>query len=268
MTVSTIASLAAGIGRTLGNQNAKVATSVQSLVSGNKSSIDVSTLNVGNSLQSQISSLRSATQNVAQASAMVRVAESGVSDISRALGRLQDLSARASNSSISDAERRQLDLEFQSLRGTINRIANNSRFGDQKLLDGSLTSTALQMTAEGEDGFAIGSLTDEALFGKGETNLLSASGAQAAAAKVSSAQTYVATQKTTLGELDKGLDFAFASLESAGINQEAARAVLFDADFADITNESQQARVQAQATNALLAQTNKLPSNILGLISE
>lgn len=269
MTVSTIASVASGLTRTLGEQNAKVATSVRSLVSRSSSAAsDVSSLNVANSLQTQIATLRSATQNVAQASSMARVAEGGVSEIGRAVGRLQELSARASNGSLSDADRRQLDIEFQSLRATINRIAVNTRFAGQNLLDGSLTSQTLNMTAEGEEGFAIGSLTDKALFGTGDVNLLSAENATAAAAKVATAQQYVSTQQATLGAIDQGLEFAFASLETAGLNQEAARAVLSDADFADFATQSQQARVQAEATTALLAQTNKLPGNILGLLGE
>lgn len=268
MTVSTIASLAAGISRTLSNQNAKVATSVKTLVSRSSAAADLSGLNVANTLQSQISSLRVATQNVAQASAMVRVAEGGAGEISRALGRLQELSTRASSGSLSEAERRQLDIDFQSLRGAINRLATRTTFNDRPVLDGSLTSDSLQITPEGEEGFAIGSLTDEALFGSEDVNLLTQENAQQASQLVQQAQGYVAAQQTTLGALQEGLDYAFASLESATLNQDAARAMLSDSDFMQAATDSQQALVQAQATSALLAQTNKLPGNILALLSE
>lgn len=266
MTVSTIASIAAGIGRTLGNQNTKVATSVKSLVSGSKASVDVSSLSVASTLQSQISSLRSATQNVAQASALVRVAQGGVSEISRAFARLQELSARASGANSAN-ERAALDIEFQSLRSTINRIASSTSFGSQKLLDGSLTSDSLQITAEGEDGFAIADLSADALIGD-DASLLTADGAQQAFDKIRAAQTVVTEQQATLGALDEGLDFAFASIDTAAQNQEAARAVLSDADFAEVASESVQAKVQAQATSALLAQTSRLPNNVLALLTE
>jgi flagellin len=268
MTVSTIASIAAGIGRNLGNSNAKVASSVKSLVTGSKANIDVASLSVSNSLQTQITTLRTATQNVAQASSLVRVAEGGASDIGKALSRLQQLSQQASSGSLSASERTALNIEFQALRTQINRIANNASFDGQKLLDGSLTSESLAITAEGEDGFSIASLTDEGLFGGQPLDLLSAENAQAASDAVKAASTIVSEQQAALGELGQGLEYAFASIQTASVNQDAARAVLSDTDFTSITTESQQAQVQAQATAALLAQTNKLPNNILALLTE
>jgi flagellin len=270
MTVSTIASLAAGIGRTLGNQNAKLASSVSTLVSksGNNggSGVDLSALSAGASLQSQIASLRTATQNVAQASALVRVAQGGTTDVSEALGRLEALSKRASSGSLTAQERSALDVEFQSLRQQINRIASSTQFNGQKLLDGSLTSESLQITAEGEEGFAIANLSADALLG--DVNVLTASGAEAALQKIRDAQTTVKAQQETLGALSDGLEFAFASIETATQNQDAARAVLGENDFDLDGAISLQQQLQEQSVKALLAQTSKLPGNILGLISE
>lgn len=50
-------------------------------------------------------------------------------------------------------------------------------------------------------------------------------------------------------------------------NQEAAQAVLNDDDF-PVSDVSAQEKVQAQAKDALKAQTSKLPANVLSLLVE
>ncbi len=284
MTVSTIASIAAGVTRSLSSStgssgSASIASSVASLLTasgGGDSSSDSLSSSLSNitALQSQLASLRAVTQSVAQTGALVSTAQGGVSEIAKALDRMQDLSQQASDANLSTSERASLDQEFQSLRDTINRIANDTSFGDQKLLDGSLDSQALQQATDDsnstdDDGFQIASLTDASLFGTGDdVNLLSASSAQNASQLVSSAQNTVATQAATLDSLGQGIDLAFGSLQTASQNQDAASSFLTDDDLLSASTGSQQAQMLQQATAALQAQTSKLPGNILSLLAE
>ena len=68
------------------------------------------------------------------------------------------------------------------------------------------------------------------------------------------------------GVADTGVDAASARDISAEENVRAAQSTLTEADFANIP--SPQERVQAQAYEALTAQTNRLPPNILSLLNE
>lgn len=262
MTVSTIASLATGITRSLGNQNAKVTNSVRSLVAGkeiNQPSTEVAQLTRAVLLQNQVAGLRTAGQNIAQGAALIGVAEGGAQQIRDALDRMKALSAKANNGTLSANDRQKLDTEFQELRGEIARLAKNTTFGGQKVIDGSREDAA---------EFAIGGLTDDDLFGGQNPNLLTADGA---------AKAYEAVQKATaktdrvLGELGayaEGLDFAAAAIEVAIQNQDAARAELGEDDIFGAAGTISQADARAQAITSLLAQTNKLPGNILGLLNE
>jgi flagellin len=114
----------------------------------------------------------------------------------------------------------------------------------------------------------IGGLSDADLFGGEDVNILSAENADTALQSIQAAQNTVTAQRAEIGSFQQGLDFASATLETAIQNQEAARAELSDADIAEISTESAQAKVQRQASISLLAQTNRLSSNVLSLLNE
>ena len=288
MTVSSIASIAASITNSLANQKTNssgtsgtgIAASVANLLSASSGASDS-----GDSLlsvlladttgqQTQQSSLRAATQNVAETGAMVNTASDGVSEIAQVLDQMQELAQEASAGDLSSDERTTLNTAFQALSSVITDIANGTSFEGQSLLDGSFNSQALQQANgdnnDSDNSFSIADLRSSALFGSGNVDLLSASDAQAASQAVSTAQNTVSDQQTTLDDLSQGIDLALASLQTASQNQDAANSTLTDNDLLSTSNanSSPQAQLQAQSQQALVAQTSKLPNNILTLLAE
>lgn len=288
MTVSSIASIAASITNSLANQKTNssgtsgtgIVASVANLLSASSGASDG-----GDSLlsvlladttgqQTQQSSLRAATQNVAETGAMVNTASDGVSEIAQVLDQMQELAQEASAGDLSSDERTTLNTAFQALSSVITDIANGTSFEGQSLLDGSFNSQALQQANgdnnDSDNSFSIADLRSSALFGSGNVDLLSASDAQAASQAVSTAQNTVSDQQTTLDDLSQGIDLALASLQTASQNQDAANSTLTDNDLLSTSNanSSPQAQLQAQSQQALVAQTSKLPNNILTLLAE
>lgn len=274
MTVNSLTALAAGIQRSLNQQNNRVATAISQIVSGNRlvsASTDVAALGVATSLQSQTSALRSGSLNISQASSLLQVADGGAGQIGSVLDRMQALAVQAGNGSLSDADRGALNQEFQQLRQQINDIAGNTKFGSSTLLDGSL-SAGLSFQIGGDvadqESLAIGGLNEADLFGGVNVDISTAAGAATAQTVVSGARDIVTATRATIGSFQQGFDFAAATIETAILNQEAARSELADADILELSTESAQARVQQQANISLLAQTNKLSGNILSLLNE
>ncbi len=100
MTVSNLTALAAGIQRSLNQQNTRVATAISQIVSGNRlvsASTDVAALATATSLQTQTSGLRNASLNISQASSLLQVADGGAGQIGNAIDRLQSLAVQANN---------------------------------------------------------------------------------------------------------------------------------------------------------------------------
>lgn len=262
--MTVIPSLTAGLSRALNQQNTRVASSLHGLAPAARAtptSVEVSGLAANTTPQDPLAGLRVNAQTIAQARTLADVATAGIDHIAERLDRLQQLSIHASSKALPDTDREALNTEFQSVRRAIDQIARTTNFASQRLLDGSLAAT-------GEGNLAIGNLTDQQLFGDAEVTLRTAENAQAAATAVTAAKTYVSDQRSAVATVGEELQFAAASVTSAIQNQEAARSTLSDADFAPAATESSGTKIRAEATAALLAQTNRLSPSALTLLVE
>ena len=272
MTVSTIANIAAGLTRTkTGNQTTQATAVLKSLFTNTQKSgaADTTNLTAALTLQNQVAQFRVASQNVAQASSLLSAAGNGADEISRAVGRLKELAARAASSSASKEEREQIMSEFQSLRNRIDNLARGTSFNNEKLLNGS--SPQLKIGGQNPDtkDLSIGSLTDEALFGDAVLDLSTVDGANAALAVIDKAQTYADQQLSNIAALQDGLDYASSTLQTAIQNTDASTSTLDDSDFVgQLLGGSSNEAVAQDFTSSLFAQTNRLPNNLLQLLSE
>jgi flagellin len=271
MTVSTIASIAAGITRTTGSQTTRSADALRAIVSAseaarNAQAVDVATFPTAVTLQNQVASLRLATQNIAAAGTVLEVAQSGINKIAKVLGQLQDLAVRASNPNLSASERALISSQFASIRQQINQINATTTFGGESLLDGA--SSQLRISGEGSSQ-QIGGLTEADLFGANVLDVSTADGAAQAAKQISSAQSYVVAQneKTTL--LRVATEQLAFTAESALQNNAAANSTLNDLDLQNLVGSAvAEPQVLTQTAAAQSAQISRLPSSILQLLAE
>jgi len=270
MTVSTIATVASGLSRTLGNQNAKPSSVLSSLFASapQSSATDTSNFTTAISLQNQIAQFRVAAQNVAQAGSVLSAAGEGISQISRELGKLKDLAAKAASVPLSASEREQINAEFQSIRSRIDGLANSTRFNNESLLDGSSPQLKIASENAATKDLSIGSLTDSALFEGANPNLLTIDNAKLAEDAIKKAQTYATTQQENVQALQDGLDYATSTLQTAIQNQDAANSTLNEGDLLNQLLTGSSNSLQANDITSLFAQTNRLPGNILQLLSE
>ncbi len=257
--------------------SARLQTAIASLVSGeriNRAADDVASLSIATQLQSEVSGLKTASGNIAQASSQVQVADSGAEQIGRALDRLNELAVQANSSVINDESRAALDQEFQSLVAEIDRLAEGTTFNGNALLNGDVSGdNALSITQllgapelGDDDALAIDSLTTEALFDGQSLNIQSQESASQAASVISAALDRATGTRAALGAFERSLNFAAANIDSAIANQEAARSVLQDTDFGEASTELSVANIQRNASIAIQAQGNNLAPNLLRLI--
>ena len=81
---------------------------------------------------------------------------------------------------------------------------------------------------------------------------------------LSNALDKVIAVRSDIGSFRQTLDLAGASVDSAVFNQEAARSILQDTDFAEGSTLLSLLNGQQNAAIALQAQVNKLTPNLLG----
>ncbi|GGB26050.1 flagellin [Tistrella bauzanensis] len=116
---------------------------------------DAASLAIGKRLESETAALRQASVNAGQAGSMLQIADGALSSVSDILTRMKTLATQSASDQVSDAERVYLNDEFTQLRSEIDRIAGDTEFNGQKLINGSQTITAgtIGTDIEAADGF-------------------------------------------------------------------------------------------------------------------
>ncbi len=97
-------------------------------------------------------------------------------------------------------------------------------------------------------------------------DISTAEGAQAAIATIDVALESISATRSDMGAANNRLDFTINNLMVVSENTSAARSRIMDADFAAETAQLSRAQVLQQASQAMLAQANALPQQVLQLL--
>ncbi|MHB1139833.1 MAG: flagellin N-terminal helical domain-containing protein [Microthrixaceae bacterium] len=130
--------------RNLSTTNTAMGKSLEKLSSGfriNRAADDAAGLVISQGLRAQVSGLKQATRNAQDGISVVQTAEGALNEVHSMLNRMRDLAVQSVNAS-NDAEARgAANNEITELKGEISRIAQQTKFGSQALLDGSFGAT-------------------------------------------------------------------------------------------------------------------------------
>lgn len=130
----------------LSDTDSKLTKSIERLSSGfriNSAGDDPAGLVISEKLRAQVSGLTQAIRNAGDAVNMVRTAEAALNEVSVLLRSMRDLAVHAANTGANDeagvaADQAQIDSSIQ----TLNKISEETQFGQKMLLDGSAGITA------------------------------------------------------------------------------------------------------------------------------
>ena len=124
--------------------NDKMQTSMERLSSGlriNSAADDAAGLAVANKMQSQLSGIKMAIRNSQDGISLVQTAEAGMGEITNMILRMRELAVQMENGIYTAKDRDNAQLEVNALLAEIDKIANNTRFNDVAVLDGSYDKT-------------------------------------------------------------------------------------------------------------------------------
>lgn len=120
---------------------------------------DAASLAIGSRLNVEVAALRQGAINARQAVSVLQIADGASSKVNDILTRMKTLSVQAGSGQLSSVERGMLDTEFQALKSEIDRIARDTQFNGQGLVDDSgIVFTLRQLPANGTvylDGTAL-----------------------------------------------------------------------------------------------------------------
>ncbi|MDD1965687.1 flagellin domain-containing protein [Pseudomonas putida] len=227
-----------------------------------------------NEVRGQVVALRNANNGVS----MAQAAEGALDQTATILIRMKELAIQARDDHNGSVQRKALNDEFVTMSAELTRISESTKLNGKALLDGTAGAMELQIgtetTAADRITLVLSDKFDAVSLGV-DSATLALSGATIADAHtnvdtamsaINAAISLVTSTRAGLGAAQNRLSATVANLQSMRENTEAARGRIQDVDFAAETAELTKQQTLQQASTAILAQANQLPSAVLKLL--
>jgi len=258
-----------------------MSTAMEQLSTGtrvNSAKDDAAGLAIGQNMTSQIRGLNMAVRNLNDGINMMQTAEGAMVEQSNMLQRMRELAVQAMNGTYSNTQRSYLNVEFQQLGLQINRIASDTKWNDQTLLNKSVVTQG--QTVTGTFQYQAGSSSGQTVtvvIGKvnmsglglttsGGVSIASGGVAGAALTKISSALETINAQRATIGAAINRMQYAADNLTNISSNATQSRSTIMDTDYALATTQLAKTQIIQQAATAMLAQANQQAQGVLSLL--
>ena len=126
--------------RNMNVNNTAAGKSMEKLSSGlriNRAGDDAAGLAISEKMRGQIRGLEQSSRNAADGISMIQTAEGALNETTNILQRMRELAVQASNDTNTESDRNEIQKEIDALTEEVDRIANNTEFNTQKLLNGN-----------------------------------------------------------------------------------------------------------------------------------
>ena len=249
----------------------KMQNAMERLSSGlriNSAADDAAGLAVAGKMESQLRGINMSIRNAQDGVGLIQTAEAGLNEIRNMVLRIRELAVQMANGIYEDTpDRDNAQLEVAALISQVDLIAENTRFNDVALLDGSFTTVNIQA------GNNTAETIELSFIDVGQTGLAingADIGSQASAVVVmgtmDTALQSIASEQAKFGSLINRLNFSVANLSKASVMTEQAIGRVMDADFAAETTNLSKQQILNQAATSMLAQANQSKQSILALL--
>ena len=254
-----------------------MSTTMEQLSTGvrvNSAKDDAAGLAIGQNMTSTIRGLSQAVRNANDGINMMQTAEGAMIEQSNMLQRMRELAVQAMNGTYSDVQRGYLDKEYQALSTQINRVATDTKWNDQSLLNGasggSGSGTAVFTYQVGKDAQQIITVSVGTMSASGlqitPTDIGTVTTATATLTAIATALETINNQRATLGAAINRLAYAADNLTNIATNATQSRSSIMDTDYAAATAQLAKNQIIQQAATAMLAQANQQPQSVMALL--
>ena len=137
--------------RALADSNTELQTAMERLSTGSKinsAADDAAGLAMTQRMTAQVRGLAMAVKNANDGQALTQSVEGALAEVSDMLQRMRELSLQAANGTNSSADRTFLQSEINLLVQEITRVATNTRYNGELILDGTFLNKSMQVGIE------------------------------------------------------------------------------------------------------------------------
>ena len=291
--------------RKLTNATNSLNVSYQRLASGyriNSAKDDAAGLMISDRLTSQINGLNQGNRNANDGIALAQTIEGALDETTNMLQRIRTLAVQSSNGTNASQDREALQQEVDQLCAEINRIAKDTTFAGEQILDGAGeglipdngnlifhvgSNKDNRITLEWNEGFTIsgiaeiaGNITISNLVTANQSrgmyqpvansnahfDIRTQCAANNVIALIDSFVQAVDSKRADLGAIQNRMEATIRNQSNISENESDARSRIRDTDFASETAALTQNNIIQQASQTVLAQANQRPTIALSLL--
>jgi flagellin len=233
-------------------------------------------------MNTQVRGMNVAMRNTNDAISLAQVAEGALGKTGDIFQRMRELAVQAANGTNNTDDLASLNREFVQMAQEVTRTLGGTQFNGVSILSSTGTNN-FQIGANNSslidrlsfDNYAwtaataITNVTGNAVITGTQTptmQITAQADAQTAIAGIDTALNEINSQRATWGARQNRFENVVSNLMSAVENQAAARGRIVDADYAAETANLSRAQILQQAGNAMVAQANQLPQQVMSLL--
>jgi flagellin len=270
--------------RNLSSSQSALASSMQRLSSGlrvNTAKDDAAGMAIAERMNAQVRGMGVAARNANDGISLAQTAEGALGKVSESLQRMRELAVQSANATNTADDKTSLDKEFGELAKEIQRVLGGTTFNGLSVLGAAAGAQIFQVGANTSSNDTISITTtkmteDATITAVADTDTTNSSGRAVITGSAGATQTVIGNidraldavnaERATLGASQSRFDAVISNLQISIENQSAARSRIIDTDFAAETAKLSRAQILQQAGNAMVAQANQLPGQVMQLL--
>jgi flagellin len=248
----------------------------------NSAKDDAAGLAIAERMNTQVRGMTVAMRNANDGISLAQVGEGALGAVGNLFQRMRELAVQSANGTNSSSDRISLNQEFIQLSQEATRTLGGTQFNGQSIL-ATTSDSVFQIGANSSSD--VDRLTVTAFSWAANTSINSVLGtavisgtevptvqitntptAQGAIASIDAAIDAINSQRANFGAVQNRFENVVNNMQVAVENQSAARSRIMDADYAAETSALSRANILQQAGNAMVAQANQLPQQVLSLL--
>jgi flagellin len=272
--------------RHLNSSQMALSVSMQRLSSGmrvNGAKDDAAGLSIATRMNAQARGMNVGIRNANDGISLVQTGEGALGKVVDMLQRMRELAVQAVNSTNSVADRVSTNAEYLQLASETTRTLAGTQFNGQSILQtsvagsyqvGANTSSLLdKISIAAFNWTTVAAITTAvgANVSTAPTTVVAGTDGSFATAAINAldvAIDAVNSQRATFGAVQNRFENAISTLQISAENQTAACARIMDADYASETAAMSRANILQQAGNAMVAQANQGPQQVMTLLRQ
>lgn len=221
----------------------------------NSAADDPAGLAISEKMRAQIRGLNMAGKNIQDGISMIQTAEGALNETHAIIQRMRELSVQASSDTMTDEDRKLIDIEFQELKKEITRISKDTEFNTRTLLNGDYKDNPLKLQVGANSGqnidIYIGEVSSTSL-GMDDLSIATREDAEKSLSALDDSLKQTSSERARLGAYQNRLEHAYNVTMNTAENLTNAESRIRDADIAKEMMNFTKASILMQASQYVM----------------